>query len=85
MGNLYGLDTTVCENRVLKMMAAFGLEANINQRMDTFSKGMKQKVLLASGLIHNPDIIILDEPLSGLDANSVIMVKDLSITHRIKF
>jgi ABC-2 type transport system ATP-binding protein len=77
MGSLYGMETTVCENRMVKMLTAFGLEANINQRMDTFSKGMKQKVLLASGLLHNPDIIILDEPLSGLDANSVIMVKDL--------
>ena len=38
---------------------------------------MKQKVLIISGLLHNPDIIILDEPLSGLDANSVIIVKDL--------
>jgi ABC-2 type transport system ATP-binding protein len=45
--------------------------------MDTFSKGMKQKVLLISGIIHNPKIIILDEPLSGLDANAVIMVKEL--------
>jgi ABC-2 type transport system ATP-binding protein len=77
MGNLYGMDVDVCDNRLVKMMTAFGMQANIHQRMDTFSKGMKQKVLLASGLIHNPDIIILDEPLSGLDANSVIMVKDL--------
>jgi ABC-2 type transport system ATP-binding protein len=45
--------------------------------MDTFSKGMRQKVLIISGLLHNPDIIILDEPLSGLDANSVIIVKEL--------
>jgi ABC-2 type transport system ATP-binding protein len=59
------------------MLAAFGLEGNIHQRMDTFSKGMKQKVLITSGLIHNPDIIILDEPLSGLDANRVIIIKDL--------
>jgi len=77
MGNLYGLDKDLCEVRIGKIMAAFGLQANINQRMDTFSKGMKQKVLLASGLIHSPDILILDEPLSGLDANSVIMVKEL--------
>lgn len=59
------------------MMTAFGLQQQLNQRMDTFSKGMKQKVLIASGLLHNPDIIILDEPLSGLDANSVIVIKDL--------
>ncbi len=76
-GNLYGLDTTVCDERISKMMSAFGLADNINQRMDSFSKGMRQKVLLASGLLHNPDIIILDEPLSGLDANSVIIVKEL--------
>lgn len=77
MGSLYGLDETICNERIEKMMAAFGLQANLNQRMDTFSKGMRQKVLIASGLLHNPDIIILDEPLSGLDANSVIIIKEL--------
>jgi ABC-2 type transport system ATP-binding protein len=76
-GSLYGLDETVCEDRISRMMQAFGLADNIDQRMDSFSKGMRQKVLLASGLLHNPDIIILDEPLSGLDANSVIIVKEL--------
>jgi ABC-2 type transport system ATP-binding protein len=45
--------------------------------MDTFSKGMKQKVLLIAGIINNPKILILDEPLSGLDANAVILVKEL--------
>jgi len=59
------------------MLDAFGLAGNMDQRMDTFSKGMKQKVLITSGLLHNPDIIILDEPLAGLDANSVIIVKEL--------
>jgi ABC-2 type transport system ATP-binding protein len=53
------------------------MSSNLDQRMDTFSKGMKQKVLLVSGILHNPKIIILDEPLSGLDANSVIIVKEL--------
>lgn len=77
MGSLYNMDETVCVNRIEKMMTAFGLEQQLNQRMETFSKGMKQKVLIASGLLHNPDIIILDEPLSGLDANSVIIIKDL--------
>lgn len=77
MAELYDLPKIIADERIRKMLTAFGLEQNMNQRMDTFSKGMKQKVLITSGLLHNPDIIILDEPLSGLDANSVIIVKDL--------
>jgi ABC-2 type transport system ATP-binding protein len=77
MGKLYNMDEAVCNERVSRMMQAFGLQDNLHQRMDTFSKGMRQKVLLISGILHNPDIIILDEPLSGLDANSVIIVKEL--------
>ena len=76
-GALYGMDEGVCEERITNIMRAFDLGPNINQRMDSFSKGMRQKVLLASGLLHNPDVIILDEPLSGLDANSVIIIKEL--------
>jgi ABC-2 type transport system ATP-binding protein len=76
-GALYGMDEAICQDRIQRMMRAFDLTTNIDQRMDSFSKGMKQKVLLASGLLHNPDIIILDEPLSGLDANSVIIIKEL--------
>jgi ABC-2 type transport system ATP-binding protein len=77
VGALYNLPPRVVAERGKGMLDAFGLAGNMDQRMDTFSKGMKQKVLITSGLIHNPDIIILDEPLSGLDANSVIIVKEL--------
>ena len=77
VAGLYGIDPGIAAARIPKMLAALGLEANMHQRMDTFSKGMRQKVLLISGLIHNPDILILDEPLSGLDANSVIIIKEL--------
>lgn len=77
MGALYGLDEDLCTHRIQTLLTGFGLQANLHQRMDSFSKGMKQKVLLASGLLHNPDVIVLDEPLSGLDANSVILVKEL--------
>ncbi|MFN5477623.1 MAG: ABC transporter ATP-binding protein [Sphingobacteriales bacterium] len=77
MAKLHDLPTQLADDRIEKMMNAFGLGGNIHQRMDTFSKGMRQKVLITSGLIHNPEIIILDEPLSGLDANSVIIVKEL--------
>lgn len=77
IGKLYGMDEDQIATRAQKLLTAFGIGTNANQRMDTFSKGMRQKVLLISGIIHNPKIIILDEPLSGLDANAVIMVKEL--------
>lgn len=77
IGALYNLPQAVVESRIIQMMTALGLGNHIHQRMETFSKGMRQKVLIASALMHNPEIIILDEPLSGLDANSVIIVKDL--------
>jgi ABC-2 type transport system ATP-binding protein len=77
IGKLYGMDEVTLHDRTKKLLVAFGLATNADDRMDTFSKGMKQKVLLISGIIHNPKIIILDEPLSGLDANAVIMIKEL--------
>src|SRR5205085_12679113 len=65
------------EERTRKMLESFSLTENIDQRMDSFSKGMRQKVLIAAGLLHSPSIVIMDEPLSGLDANAVILVKEL--------
>ena len=60
-------------------MDLFEMKANLNQRIATFSKGMRQKVMICSSLLHNPELIFMDEPLSGLDANSVIMVKEMLI------
>jgi len=77
IGKLYHLQDDVIEDRIRKMLDSFSLLDNIDQRMDSFSKGMKQKVLITSGLLHNPSIVIMDEPLSGLDANAVILVKEL--------
>lgn len=77
VGKLYGMEEQLIAERATKLLAALGLAEQLHKRMDTFSKGMKQKVLLASGIIHNPKILILDEPLSGLDANAVITIKEL--------
>lgn len=77
VGKLHHLPDHVIEERSRKMLDSFGLLSNIDQRMDSFSKGMRQKVLITSGLLHNPSIVIMDEPLSGLDANAVILVKEL--------
>jgi ABC-2 type transport system ATP-binding protein len=77
VGQLYQLPEKTVSQKVKDLLRLFDLEKASEMRMTTFSKGMKQKVLLISGLLHNPDIIFLDEPLSGLDANSVILVKEI--------
>jgi ABC-2 type transport system ATP-binding protein len=77
IGQLYGMHEDLIYDKAQKLFKLFDLGDVGKQRMNTFSKGMKQKVLIISGLIHNPDIIFLDEPLNGLDANSVIVVKEV--------
>lgn len=77
LGSLYGVDQAAMEQKGGELLRIFGLYENRHNRMTSFSKGMKQKVLLISGMIHNPEIIFFDEPLSGLDANSVILLKEI--------
>jgi ABC-2 type transport system ATP-binding protein len=77
VGKLYQLDDSQVAKKSMELLRLFELADKAGMRMNAFSKGMKQKVLLISGLIHNPEIIFLDEPLSGLDANAVILVKEI--------
>lgn len=77
IGQLYDLDATHIERKALDLLRLFQLSDHTDARMTTFSKGMRQKVLLISGLLHNPDVVFLDEPLSGLDANAVVLVKEI--------
>ncbi len=77
VGKLYQLEDEIIEKKSWDLLRIFDLADKANTRMNSYSKGMKQKVLLISGVIHNPEIIFLDEPLSGLDANAVILVKEI--------
>jgi ABC-2 type transport system ATP-binding protein len=77
IGELYGLEYKMVDKKARKLMSMFGIEDVYNSRMTSYSKGMRQKVLLISSLLHNPDILFFDEPLSGLDANSVMIVKEI--------
>ncbi len=77
IGKLYHIEPSAIQKKATDLLRLFALEDRANERMNAFSKGMKQKVLLISGLLHNPDIIFFDEPLSGLDANAVILVKEI--------
>lgn len=77
IGQLYDLDVESVTRKAKDLMSLFGIESYLNTRISTFSKGMRQKLVLISSLIHDPDILFLDEPLSGLDANSVMIFKEL--------
>ncbi|MEM0993161.1 MAG: ABC transporter ATP-binding protein [Bacteroidota bacterium] len=76
IGRLHDMPDEVIIARATRMLNYLGLTV-LEDRMDTFSKGMRQKVMFVAGLIHDPEIIFLDEPLSGLDANAVILVKEI--------
>ena len=80
VGEMRSLNPEQTRKKAEALMSIFEMKPNVNQRISTFSKGMRQKVLICSSLLHNPDLIFMDEPLSGLDANSVIMVKEM-LTH----
>lgn len=77
LGQMYGMSYEETDGKALKLMELFGIEQVYDSRITSYSKGMKQKVLIISSLIHNPDILFFDEPLSGLDANSVMVFKEI--------
>ncbi|MDR3539750.1 MAG: ABC transporter ATP-binding protein [Desulfosporosinus sp.] len=77
IGEVYGLGLELVNRKAKKLMAILGIEEVYHARISSYSKGMKQKLLIISSMIHNPDILFLDEPLSGLDANSVMIVKEI--------
>jgi ABC-2 type transport system ATP-binding protein len=76
-GRLHDVEESVLQNRIACILDTFGLLSDRVARLDTYSKGMRQKILIAAALLHNPELILLDEPLSGLDVNAATLVKDL--------
>jgi len=76
-GRLHDVDEITLQARIQNILETFDLSSNRLRRLEAYSKGMRQKVLIGAALLHNPDLILLDEPLSGLDVNAAIMIKDL--------
>jgi ABC-2 type transport system ATP-binding protein len=74
---LHHLDARTAKTRMDELLDLFGILDVKHQRMTEFSKGMKQKVLVSAALIHKPDVLFLDEPLNGLDANAAMIFKEL--------
>lgn len=81
VGVAYGLDRTQRKKRIGELLQALQMDKHVNEVMSGFSQGMRQKIALISALMHKPKVLILDEPLNGLDPRSARIVKE--ILHRL--
>ena len=77
IGQLYGMEFDDVDKKAERLMELFDIKNVYDSRLSSYSKGMKQKILIISALINDPDILFLDEPLSGMDANSVMVFKEV--------
>ncbi|MBW4696433.1 MAG: ABC transporter ATP-binding protein [Aphanocapsa lilacina HA4352-LM1] len=78
---LWGVPASEAEPRARELLKQLGLWEVRGQLIETFSRGMKQKLALAAAFVHRPRVIILDEPLTGLDAAAARLVKDMLGEH----
>jgi ABC-2 type transport system ATP-binding protein len=77
VGTLRGLERSRLEKKIGAMLDLLALGPHQHLSIGTYSKGMRQRLLLISALLHDPQLLILDEPLSGLDVTSALIVKNL--------
>lgn len=70
LGRMYGIENGELKKRIAENLRVFGLEQNTNQQIQTFSGGMKRRVNLIAGILHHPELLILDEPTVGIDVQS---------------
>ena len=75
--DMYEVDNDTREKNIKKYAKMFNMEDKLNDTIDSYSHGMKQKVVLISALSHNPKILIMDEPFVGLDPKAVFDIKEI--------
>jgi ABC-2 type transport system ATP-binding protein len=76
-GRLRGLPKRALDSKIDDLLELFSLGSSRHSPIASYSKGMRQKVLISAGLLHNPDILVFDEPLSGLDVTSALVFRNL--------
>jgi ABC-2 type transport system ATP-binding protein len=77
VGRLRGLRRSVLEPRMDEMLRLFSLWSDRHSPLSSYSKGMRQKILISAALLHDPELLILDEPFSGLDVNTALVLRRL--------
>ena len=77
VGGLRDIERVVLDRRIDRYLELFALESDRHAPLSSFSKGMRQKVLIAAALLHDPAVVVFDEPCSGLDVASTLMLRSL--------
>jgi ABC-2 type transport system ATP-binding protein len=77
VGQLRGIPERLVDHKASGFLRLLGLHGDRNVPISSYSKGMRQKILLAAALLHNPELVLLDEPFSGLDVNSALVLRGL--------
>ena len=77
IADIHGLDPNTKHERVSEFLKALDLEGRENELINGYSQGMKQKLAIIAGLLHRPQLLVLDEPLNSLDPRTARIVKDL--------
>jgi len=80
VGGLRGIATSLLDRKIEALTGLFGLREAIDQDISSYSKGMKQKILISAALLHDPDVLVFDEPEAGLDVTTALVLRYLMRT-----